>query len=467
MKWHGAWLYGVHRTRRDGSSFMRHQPCQLCKYTTSVDIKKTRYKKLVTRSCRITCERSESAREQRTALYKAINNNNFWFSYGQIVTLRTGGWTFMWVSYGHTFSLELSELRVGPSVRVSYACTFGPSMWVSYACTFLWTSQNWRWTFYMRELYGRAFFLDLSVLGWIFYMSELWLHLLSGLRLDLLCVWDIAVPSIRTSLSGVWSSDMSELWLDILCESLSNLSREWSVAELSLWTSRSWGWTFCVSELYGNTSSLDLSVLGLDILCEWAMAGYCLWTSQSWAWTSSLDLSELALGLLCEWAIWPHLISGSLWAKSWTFCVTELWLDILCGPLSLSWTFYMSELYGCLSSLDLSGLGLDLLCEWDVTVPSLWTSLTRVGPTTWVICRCTFSLVLSELGLDILCEWAVWLHHPFGLLCAGTGPFMWVSYGWTFYVDLSELALDILCEWAIWLHFLSGPHWAAFGPSVG
>ena len=28
MKWHGAWLYGLHRTRRDGSSFMWHQPCQ-------------------------------------------------------------------------------------------------------------------------------------------------------------------------------------------------------------------------------------------------------------------------------------------------------------------------------------------------------------------------------------------------------------------------------------------------------
>ena len=40
MKWHGAWLYGVHRTRRDGSTFMWHQPCQRCKYTTSVDIQK-------------------------------------------------------------------------------------------------------------------------------------------------------------------------------------------------------------------------------------------------------------------------------------------------------------------------------------------------------------------------------------------------------------------------------------------
>ena len=34
--------------RRDGCSFMWHQPCQRCKYTTSVDIKKMRYKKLVT-----------------------------------------------------------------------------------------------------------------------------------------------------------------------------------------------------------------------------------------------------------------------------------------------------------------------------------------------------------------------------------------------------------------------------------
>ena len=40
MKWHGAWLYSVHRTRWDGSSFMWHQPCQHCKYTTSVDIQK-------------------------------------------------------------------------------------------------------------------------------------------------------------------------------------------------------------------------------------------------------------------------------------------------------------------------------------------------------------------------------------------------------------------------------------------
>ena len=47
MKWHGAWLYGVHNMHQDGGSFMWHQPCQRCKYTTSVDTEKRRYKELV------------------------------------------------------------------------------------------------------------------------------------------------------------------------------------------------------------------------------------------------------------------------------------------------------------------------------------------------------------------------------------------------------------------------------------
>ena len=69
MKCHGAWLYGVHRTRRDGSSFMWHQPCQRCKYTTSVDIQKRAIK-----SYSLTHNRrraSESARERRIALCKS------------------------------------------------------------------------------------------------------------------------------------------------------------------------------------------------------------------------------------------------------------------------------------------------------------------------------------------------------------------------------------------------------------
>ena len=56
--------------RRDGSSFMWHQPCQCCNYTTSVDIPKRAIKK-ASHSCKITCERSESARERRTALYNS------------------------------------------------------------------------------------------------------------------------------------------------------------------------------------------------------------------------------------------------------------------------------------------------------------------------------------------------------------------------------------------------------------
>ena len=51
-KWRDAWLYGVHRTRRDGSSFTWHQPCQHCKYTTSVDIQKRAPKK-ASHSCRM------------------------------------------------------------------------------------------------------------------------------------------------------------------------------------------------------------------------------------------------------------------------------------------------------------------------------------------------------------------------------------------------------------------------------
>ena len=51
------------------SRFLWHQPCQHCKYTTSVDIQNRTTKTI--HSCRITCERSESARERRIALYQS------------------------------------------------------------------------------------------------------------------------------------------------------------------------------------------------------------------------------------------------------------------------------------------------------------------------------------------------------------------------------------------------------------
>ena len=75
MKRHGEWLYGVHRTRRDGSRFTWHQPCQRCKYTTSVDIQKRAIKQ-ASHSCRITCERSESAWERRIELYKSNHHRH-------------------------------------------------------------------------------------------------------------------------------------------------------------------------------------------------------------------------------------------------------------------------------------------------------------------------------------------------------------------------------------------------------
>ena len=75
MNWHGAWLYGVHRTRRDGSSFMWHQPCQHCKYTTSLDIQKRAIKSYSLMQNHMRAQWVCSKAENST-ISKAINNNN-------------------------------------------------------------------------------------------------------------------------------------------------------------------------------------------------------------------------------------------------------------------------------------------------------------------------------------------------------------------------------------------------------
>ena len=63
-------LYGVHRTRRHGSGFTWHQPCQRCKYVHHLGgYSKPRYKKLFTH-----VESHASAvslLERRIALYKS------------------------------------------------------------------------------------------------------------------------------------------------------------------------------------------------------------------------------------------------------------------------------------------------------------------------------------------------------------------------------------------------------------
>ena len=57
MKWPGAWLHGVHRTRRGGSRFMWLQPCQRCKYTTLVDINK----RAIKQASHSVCSRAENS----------------------------------------------------------------------------------------------------------------------------------------------------------------------------------------------------------------------------------------------------------------------------------------------------------------------------------------------------------------------------------------------------------------------
>ena len=77
----GAWLNGVHRTCAEMTAFhvapANQTTTERYQYTTSVDINNTRYKKekekkdTVTHSESHANVRSESAREQRTALYKS------------------------------------------------------------------------------------------------------------------------------------------------------------------------------------------------------------------------------------------------------------------------------------------------------------------------------------------------------------------------------------------------------------
>ena len=63
MKWHGAWLYGVHRSCAETAAVScgTSHASAVSTDTTSVGIQKTRYK--ASHSCRTTCERSESTQE--------------------------------------------------------------------------------------------------------------------------------------------------------------------------------------------------------------------------------------------------------------------------------------------------------------------------------------------------------------------------------------------------------------------
>ena len=66
---YGCMVY-TERAETAAVSCTWHQPCQRCKYTSSVNIEKMRYKK-ARNSCRITFERNETAPERKIALYKS------------------------------------------------------------------------------------------------------------------------------------------------------------------------------------------------------------------------------------------------------------------------------------------------------------------------------------------------------------------------------------------------------------
>ena len=78
MKWHGAWLCGVHRTCWDGSSFMWHQPCQHRKYTTLVDIQKHAIKSYSLMQNHIRAQELCESRGGRPGLPSLINLQFLW-----------------------------------------------------------------------------------------------------------------------------------------------------------------------------------------------------------------------------------------------------------------------------------------------------------------------------------------------------------------------------------------------------
>ena len=69
MKWHGAWLYGAHRTCAETAAVSLAPAMPVLKYTTSVDIQLKNMLWKAIHSCRITCKCSESLQESREQHY--------------------------------------------------------------------------------------------------------------------------------------------------------------------------------------------------------------------------------------------------------------------------------------------------------------------------------------------------------------------------------------------------------------
>ena len=145
MKWHGAWLYGVHRIHWDSSSFTRHQPCQCCKYAISVaDIQKTCYKKLVTHvESRASAVSLLENREQ--CYIEVVSNNNYPVLHSSVVNIVClGNWRSVSrlqpvavfssaSSQCPDFSLWLCSAAPAPSVQTS-ACGCVQQRQLSVSC---------------------------------------------------------------------------------------------------------------------------------------------------------------------------------------------------------------------------------------------------------------------------------------------------------------------------------------------
>ena len=91
MKWHGAWLYGVHRTCAETAAIS----CGTSHASAVSTPPRWIFKKTILKashSCTITCERSEFARERRTALYKSDHHHHhLWRAREEDAVRRTSG----------------------------------------------------------------------------------------------------------------------------------------------------------------------------------------------------------------------------------------------------------------------------------------------------------------------------------------------------------------------------------------
>ena len=115
---------GVHRTHRDGSSFVWHQPCHAVSTPLWWIFKSAPQK--ASHSCRITCKRSEPFREQRIALCKSDQRQ-------QIDSIL---YVHIWVSYYIFVSFSALSPWVG-ALKHSYIIlrAFGQGVWRLRQCT--------------------------------------------------------------------------------------------------------------------------------------------------------------------------------------------------------------------------------------------------------------------------------------------------------------------------------------------